>query len=388
MTFERPVGACIALAIAGFATFMGMPLLVGGVIEHFGFTEGQGGYLASAEYLGMFTASLLVSMTVLSFDRRRMAALGLAVAVIANLACMGLHQWPALLALRFVSGLGCGTAYAVAIAVLATLPSTVKHFSMLIFGQVLTNALVVYTFPRFIDRWGLLTIFAAYGGMQALAAFFLPWLPRRSESIAQSGPEPSDGKAAVHALVPWLCLGAVFCFYLMIGAYWAYIERIGAAVGFDDAFVGTAIALGILLSLAACNIAYFLGRRWGQSRPLLSALAVVCLAHLIGGAALGPVTFLAGLFVVNCFWNFTDIYQLGTMAHFEPSGVFASRIQGAQMLAMTISPAVAGALLDRGFGYGRLLMVLGLYVAIAFAIYAFIYVMLRSQAPHLAEARS
>jgi hypothetical protein len=152
--------------------------------------------------------------------------------------------------------------------------------------------------------------------------------------------------------------------------------------------VGQWVAGGILLSLIACNVAYFLGRRWGQSRPLLLALACVATMHTVSGVHLGPVAFVTGLFVVNCFWNFTDIYQLGTIAHFDPSGVFASRIQGAQMLAMTLSPAVAGTLLDQGLGFARFLVLMGAYVAVAFLIYAGLYAGLRRHAPQLADAHS
>jgi predicted MFS family arabinose efflux permease len=376
------IGACVGLAIAGFATFMGMPLLVGAVIDQFGFSEGQGGYVASAEYLGMFVASAVVSLLILRVNRRILALAGIVIAIGANAASLLATTLPALLAIRFVSGLGCGTAYAVAVAVLAGTQQRVRNFSLLIFGQVLTNALVVFLFPYLIEAWRVAAIFVAYCAMLAAAGLCIPLLPRFHAARHEAAP----AHRTLHRFVPWACLFGVFCFYLMIGAYWAYIERIGVAVGFDAAFVGKAISVGILLSLVACNVAYHLGRRWGQSRPLLLALALVALAHLGGGALLGPTAFLVGLGVVNCFWNFTDIYQLGTMAHLDPTGVFASRIQGGQMLAMTISPAVAGALLDRGFGYANLLTLLGGYVAIALATYALVYGYLRRAAPHLAEA--
>jgi len=376
------IGACVALAIAGFATFMGMPLFVGAVIEQFGFTEGQGGYLASAEYLGMFVASAVVSLLILRINRRTLALGGIALAIGANAASILLTTLPQLLAVRFVSGLGCGTAYAVAVAVLAGTRQRVRNFSLLIFGQVLTNALVVLLFPYLIAAWHVPAIFVAYCAMLVAAGLSIRMLPPYHPAPAAAAP----AHAALRRAVPWACLFGVFCFYLMIGAYWAYIERIGVSVGYDAIYVGRAISAGILLSLLACWAAYRLGRRWGQSRPLLLALAIVALAHLVGGAMPGPVAFLVGLALVNCFWNFTDIFQLGTMAHIDPTGVYASRIQGAQMLAMTISPAIAGFLLDKGLGYAHLLLLQGGYVAAAFATYALVYAYMRRAVPHLAEA--
>ena len=173
----------------------------------------------------------------------------------------------------------------------------------------------------------------------------------------------------------------------MIGAYWSYIERIGVGVGLHEAVVAKAIAAGILLSLFACILAYRLSRRFGQSLPLLLALGVMAATLVAGGAAYGPAGFLIGLGAVNCFWNFTDIYQLGVLAHIDPSGVFPARVQGAQMLAMTLSPAVAGVLLDHGLGFARLQILLGAYVAMAFATYLIAYRVLRRCAPALADAK-
>jgi MFS family permease len=383
----RVVAACVGLAIAGFATFMGMPLLVGGVIEQYGFSEGQGGYVASAEYLGMFAASAIVSLLVTRASRRRLALAGILAAIAGNCASAFVREPALLLALRTLSGLGCGTAYAVAIAVMAGSVHKVRNFTFLIFGQVLTNAVVVYAFPTLIERWGLPAIFAVYCVLLASAAACVPFLPARFLAPAAGAATGVHPARDVPAFVPWICILGVFCFYMMIGAYWAYIERIGVAVGFDAQFVGKAVAAGILLSLVACNVAYGLGRRLGQSRPLLAALGLVALVHFGSGLSFGPTAFLVGLAVVNCFWNFTDIYQLGTISHLDHSGVFASRIQGAQMLAMTLSPAIAGSLLDAGLGYERLLLLLGAYVAAAFALYLLAYSALRRVAPHLAEAR-
>ena len=379
--------ACVGLAIAGFATFMGMPLLVGGVIDQYGFTEGQGGYLASSEYLGMLVASVAVSFLILRVSRRTLAIAGIFIAIASNAASILMTSPVTLLTMRFVSGIGCGSAYAVAVAVLAGSKNTARNFMFLIFGQVLTNALVVYAFPILVAQWHIASIFVAYCWLLAAASFCVPWLPRHFTQARTPQASVGSPPETLPGFVPWLCLFAVFSFYLMIGAYWAYIERLGIAVGFDEKFVGRAIASAILLSLFACVAAYFLSERIGQSKPLLLALAIVAVTHLGSGLLFGPASFIIGLAVVNCFWNFTDIFQLGTIANIDHSGVFASRVQGAQMLAMTISPAVAGTLLDRHFGYPALLILLGAYVAIAFCAYAIVYLVMRSHVPTLADAR-
>lgn len=380
------IAACVALGVVGLATFMGMPMVVGAVIDQYGYSEGQGGYLASSEYLGMFAASALVSLLILRVSRRKLALAGTLTAIVSNALSTAVSALPTLLALRFITGLGCGAAYAIAAAVLAGSQQTVRNFMFLIFAQVLTNALVMYLFPSLVANWHVAGIFLAYCGMLMLAGVFIPYLPKHFAFARTSSSRSRSEHGAVAGWVPWLCLAAVFCFYLMVGAYWAYIERIGIAVGFDTVFVGQITAAGILLSLIACLVAYRLSERIGQSRPLLLALGLVATTHIWSGLWFGPGPFLVGFAVVNCFWNFTDIYQLGTISNIDRTGVFASRVQGAQMLAMTISSASAGFLLDRGIGYPLLLVILGVYVAIAFAAYFIAYATLHRRSPLLADA--
>jgi hypothetical protein len=219
-------------------------------------------------------------------------------------------------------------------------------------------------------------------------SFCIPWLP--AGFAPAQGPlrerGRSQGKSLPHHGVLWLCLFAVFCFYMMIGGYWAFIVPIGVSIGFDTEFVGQMLSAGILLSLISCLAAYRLSQRLGQSKPLLFALGIIAITHFGGAVLLGPAAFLIGLGIVNFFWNFTDIYQFGTIANIDHSGVFASRIQGAQMLGYVMSPAAVGWLLDHKLGYPRLLMLFGAYVATAFAAYIIVYLVLRRTAPELADA--
>ena len=113
------IAACLALATVGFVTSMGMPMVVEALIDQYRYREGQAGYVASAEYLGMFAASVVVSSLILRVSRRKLAGTGILVAVASNAVSLMVTALPHLLVIRFLSGLGCGMAYAVAVAVLA-----------------------------------------------------------------------------------------------------------------------------------------------------------------------------------------------------------------------------------------------------------------------------
>jgi predicted MFS family arabinose efflux permease len=386
---DRPsaIASCLALATVGFVTSMGMPMVVDALIAQYGYSEGHAGYVASTEYLGMFAASVVVSSLILRVSRQKLALAGILIAIASNATSLFLTAFPHLLAIRFLSGLGCGMAYAVAVAVLAGTHQTVRNFMFLVFANSVANILVLYSFPSVLKHWHLAGIFVAYCGVLIATAFSVPWLPRRfaatNEPISERGVSPIE---STPRFVPWLCLFAVFCFYMMIGAYWSFIVPIGVSIGFDAARVGQMLSAGILLSLISCLFAYWLSQRLGQSKPLLFALGIIAVTHIGAGLWFGAAAFLIGLGLVNFFWSFTDIYQFGTIANIDHSGVFASRIQGAQMFGYVISPAVAGWLLDHNLGYPRLLILLGAYVATAFATYTLVYTVLRRKAPALADA--
>ena len=386
---DRPsaVGACLALATVGFVTSMGMPMVVGALIDQYGYGSGRAGYIASAEYLGMLAASLLVSSLVLRVSRQRLAAAGIVIAIASNAMSLLLVDFPPLMAVRFLSGVGCGMAYAVAVAILAGTRETVRNFMFLVFANALINVLVLYAFPVVLAAWHLRGIFLAYCAVLLASSSCIPWLPRRF-ALQQSATSTCDvpPEPGVSRFIPWLCLFAVFAFYMMIGGYWAFVVPIGLSVGFDTEFVAQMLSADILLSLISCLMAYRLSQRLGQSKPLLVALGLIAIIHIGGGFFFGPLAFLIGLTAVNFFWNFTDIYQFGIIAKVDQSGVFASRIQAAQMVGYVVSPASVGWLLDHGIGYPRLLMFFGAWVSLAFVTYAFVYAVLRARTPELADA--
>jgi MFS family permease len=164
---DRPstIATCLVLATVGFVTSMGMPMVVEALIEQYGYSEGHAGYVASSEYLGMFAASVVVSSLILRVSRRKLAVAGIVIAALSNAVSLFATSLPDMLALRFMSGLGCGMAYAVAVAVLAGTSQIVRNFMFLVFANAVTNVLVLNSFPMVLERWHLAGIFIAYCGV-------------------------------------------------------------------------------------------------------------------------------------------------------------------------------------------------------------------------------
>jgi len=86
------------------------------------------------------------------------------------------------------------------------------------------------------------------------------------------------------------------------------------------------LTAGVFLSALACMSARMVGHRFGQSRALLGALALLAATLLVHGWFPTALMFVVNLAVLQLCWNFIDIFQLGTLAVVDPSGRAAALV--------------------------------------------------------------
>lgn len=370
--------ACMAMAILGFALFMGMPIAAEAMATDLGFGDDQIGYMASAEYGGMFLASVITAFLINRMDRRLLAAIGIIAAVLCGIISLYFTDFNTLLPLRLLSGIGSGLGYAVAVAVLAGTHDTARNFTYLIVGQVVTNTIILYTFPTLSGQWGISGIYTAYVVIFAAGLLPLLWIPHSAEEV--TGEKVETVEQSLHGLpiyLPILCLLGIFGFYSMLGVYWTYVYLIGIDLGFDAGLVDSVMAGLTLLSLIGCWLALVAARKYGQFPPFLFALFALELILITKVFGITGTTYFAGMIGIFLFWNFIDIYQLGTIADLDPSGRFAGMAPGAQGLAMAVSPAVAGFLLGDKGDYQMIMWLLAGLIMVSLIAYFVVYTKLR-----------
>lgn len=388
--YPGTIAACVVLSILGYVDALGMPIIVGALVDQIGFTEEQVGYIASADVGGLFAASVLTALLITRHNRRQIAAVGIMLAFASNLASTRYQSFEALLPLRFLAGAGGGAVYALVVAILAGSTHSSRNFTFLIFCIALTNAIIFYSFPIIASEWGVnglfMTLATVVGGGVALLHLLPPYYRDSQRSKKITVAPAGAGQNSVPHTLPWLGLSAVFAFYFMIGAYWAYLERIGVHLGHTTEFVGKFLAGCTVLSLTGCILAYWISRKIGQSRPLIYSLGIVAATMLAFGTSVTTSLYFISTAVVFLFWNFIDIYQLGTLANLDRSGKYCALTPAAQGLAMTIAPAVAGALLGQGFGYSVIMYLGAGGTLFAFFAYSYVYARLKAIDTGLAVA--
>jgi len=384
----RTIAAAVIISIVGNAVFIGMPMLVGSMAETLGFNEQQLGWLASADLMGIFVASVVASLMVNRLNRQMLAYIGITVAIAANFASTVFHAFELLFITRIISGLGGGLCYALGVATLAGTHHTARNFSILLFGLVAVNALELYTFPAISDAWGVNGIFRFFCIAFVLTYFFVHWLP---SSNKEANKEKATNKNHLNGVeiprwVPWFCLVAVAFVYINVGAFWAFIERLGVDANLSDDFISNTLALGTLFTLTGCVIATWMSNRYGQSKPLIAAFILMTSILFLLAFKVNAMSYVIAATVFNFCWLFIDVYQLGTIGNIDHTGRYATLVPGAQGLTQSISPAIAGYILAEGFGYAGVMMLCAVGTIGAMSIYSLVYAKLRAIAPDIADA--
>jgi len=375
------VCAEIALAIGSVAPILGMPVIVGALQDKWGYTAAYAGYVTSIDLAGLLLGSVVTSLMAHRVDWRWYVGGALAFSAGFNLLCTPFHGIAALCCWRFAAGLTSGATYASSLTLLSRNPEPARAFSIMILLQVLANAAVLGLFPVLNEHWGPAGIFTAIAGVLLASVAVVPWLPCRDSGAAGATPAcaPARGQKWRVPLLPSLCLMAVALFYVTIGSYWAYAERMGIGFGISMQQVHWLLSAGVLLSALGCLSARAIGHRIGQSRALLLALGMLASTLLIHGLLPTATMFVITLAVLQLCWNFIDIFQLGTLAILDPSGRAAALVPAAQGAALAAGPAAAGFVLGLGKGYTSVLLMAGFTAALAAVTYAVVHRRYRSE---------
>ncbi|MDB4281782.1 MFS transporter [Paraglaciecola sp.] len=379
----RAIMAAVALSVIGVSFFMAMPVVVSAWSSYAGFSAREAGLLAAIDSGGGVAASLLVSMFIRKLNWRHIALTGITFAVVANLCSVSASTFLTMGLSRGLAGFGGGMIYALGLAALAHTHNTGRNFSILLFTQVSFGMIEINLFSYLLELGGMSGIYLSMAAAFVLSATLLRWLPRCGNGRT-SAPSP-EGRADL-GLLPWMCLCAVFLFYISTGSFWAYIELIGLSGGLSAQLITDSLTYTQVLSLLGCVIAGWLSSRVGQSRPLIASLACAALAMYSLSQGVTTLSFVLVLCVFFLIWNAIDIYQLGTLGNMDHSGKYAAMVPAFQMTAGTLGPALAAWLLESQGSYQSVLLMAACSTTLAMLLYIYVYLQLRRSMPSVADA--
>ena len=210
----RSITISIYMTLVGYGVLAGIPAITAARVKLLGFTEIEVGRVAGADLGGLALGAVLAALFVGRSNRRVLALLGAALAILANALCMFYHQYEQVLWLRLLAGIGGGIYTAVAVANLGATSKPARAYNLMLFAFAFYQALEIHVLPQ-LSMNGIYTVFIV-GFLAGLMG--LRWIPIHADDKlldVELDVEERNGRhhlehRHVPAYIPWLCLGAMF----------------------------------------------------------------------------------------------------------------------------------------------------------------------------------
>lgn len=336
-----PVQLAGALAIGTIAVLMVgvQPILLGALVEA-GHVSLEGvGIVAMAEII-MLGLGVVLGDTLLPVERLRpitiLAALCAAALDLLTLQAVGDGG---MAAVRAGAGLAEGVLIWGTTGVIVRTAQPARIGGVFFVLQTIAQALLGLALANaIIPRWGWPGGFVALGLLALLPCLLAFVQPARLSPLAP--PTVSGFRWSATTLRP---LAVVFLQLAALGAFWAYIEPLGQAVGLNAQAAQSLVAAVLVMQVIGGSVAAVAVRRL----PLVPALvccsmalaAVTATVHQLPAG--GVRTFSIACAVFGFVWLFMLPFHIGLAFRADPSGRLAGLVPAAQLLGSAFGPLTA-----------------------------------------------
>lgn len=360
------------MTLAGYSVLVALPAINSAWVDQLGFTEVEVNRVASADLLGLFLGASATAALIRKHSRQTLAYLGIALAILGNALCTQYVDYETTLGLRLLAGLGSGLYTAVAVAGLGACTKPREAFNWMLFAFAISQFLELQLIPH-------LTINEIYLFFIATYVVTLPFVRIIPTVDVVSAELPEKlAERQPRTRLAWIGIAAIVISYINIGAYWANIELAAEAAGLDGEWAGQVISWSVLLSFFGCFVAMYVLKHFDYEKPILITFLMMVIAVGLLAVNISAAIFVFSVAMFNFLWIFIDVYQMGGVSVADRSGSAAAFIPGAQGLGQTAGPFAASFMLDFGWGFSGVFILCAVSAAVAFSVYALIYVSARN----------
>jgi predicted MFS family arabinose efflux permease len=364
----RQVAAALAVGTIGVLMVGIQPILLGELVEAKQVSLEGVGIVAMAEIVTL-GLGVVLGDALLPWSRLRL------ITIVAALLAAGLDLLTllaagdgAMTAVRAAAGLPEGILIwgATGVVVRTANPSRIagiffvaQTVAQAALGALLANLVI----PHSGWQGGFVTL-----GVLALLPCLLAF--RQPARLAPLAPPTVSGfRWSMATLLP---LAVVFLQLATLGSFWAYLEPLGKAAGFDARAAQTLVAGVLAMQVAGGSVASFAVRRLAVMPTLVVCsivlAAVMTTIHQLPGGSM--LTFALGCALFGFVWLFMLPFHIGLAFRADASGRLASLVPAAQLLGSAFGPltasfivegenAAAVPLLSAAFAIAAALMLLG-----------------------------
>ncbi|WP_237065371.1 MFS transporter [Microbulbifer guangxiensis] len=349
------LASLLMVSMMGAAVLTLLPLWVGGLSDQGTFSEKQIGWLAAADVIGIFASSASAILWVRLVPWKQVTLAGLVLFLIGNLLSLGTTDFTLLMACRILAGVGCGAAYAVALAGLGDHRRPPLAFGLMVTAQVTFGTIGFFAVPRIMEVWQVNGFFHYLNGWLAVTLLLCAICFPRSQRTA-AGPQSAGLGPLIHGK-SLLVFATTVVYYCGVSAVWAYLERIGVDMGLAGAEVGDLLGIGFAISGLGSLATPLASRLTGRSFALAISIAfqVGTMAVLMGEHSGNAYLLYATTSIVfQFFWSFTIPLLMDQFNRVDDTGRFIVLCASAFKVGEIIGPPLAASLIGP-FGYAGVL---------------------------------
>lgn len=334
---------------AGMLDLVGLPVWVGvNLIGFYQFDPQKAGLLATVFLLCAVVASLVMAPR---YGRMSAKAVTVTGYTVAALAFVGLATWagkdyPTMLALHAVGGLGAGSALTMVDGTMGRSDNPHRLFAYAGVAVALFGILVLGSGPLIIRQAGGPALWLLFAGVMALAALVallaFPQVP-----AARLHPEGSTGRISRQVWFGIIGMGILCMAHSMI---FPFVERMGIERGYAPALVA-----GVLVSIGFANLlpsplAALLEKRLRPDRAIVGGTLVHMALVLLVTQVSRLEVYMPVVAILTTPMLFMHTFLFGLLARLDPSGRAVAATPAMLMIGSAIGPALGGTLLVTG-GY-------------------------------------
>lgn len=362
--------ALVLSGAAGVGVFLLMPAIASALGGLWGFDNNQIGEFAfmSLAFISLGCVIGMLAGNLMSI--RLLLTVSLSVLVLMEIISphVGIENYSLFLVVRGVSGTGGGVLMAVATGALAQLPGVERNFGLFLFAQITISMVGIPIMNALVGMLGIAMVFYMLaiipGVVLLLLSRFLPDVPvsaLRSE-CGEVGEKPRNSLAAWFYCCVALC--GIVAFFIAIGAFWTFVQKIGEGAGLLPETAGIAISIATVGGALGALLPVFLKDRFGNLAPLLFGfVALLGSVYIIGGQTT-VVGFSAAAFAFMFGWYFYHPYQIGVLASVDSDGRPAMASAALIGVGLGLGPSLVKVFGGDGFSGVYLVSTIGFIVGV------------------------
>ena len=352
----------VAVAVATLVTNT-LPAIAGVLARQLGFGPGALGAFGSADQLGMPLGALAAISLMRYSSPRATVVTGLTLLLAADFATSFYTSVTAIVTLRAVGGFGTGLTVSASYYIFS-LEDQERNAAASLLGQTALAFIVITAIPRLTHAFGWSSVFIGLGLLVIPCLLAAPSLrPRYEEANEPDLSRPLATRATA------MCLGLISSalFNVAVGAFWTYLERIGAATGVAEENISNGLSIATVMGLLSSILVLALGERINGA--ILICSVVLNIIGILASSIPIPWVYITA---ISVFYASLPIYfsaQFSAVMRLGPS----KRLAGQFTLSLyfyALGPILGGIIADR---YG-VLAVRWLAVALTAASAALLWV--------------